>query len=198
MTLEALQSEAEPDRATAAEYTVLVTDELNTVLNDAYDTPSARRDAVVELLLENHDEVDKSEVDEILAPYGGANADVALNDVVCLFVERGAQIDVTVGTRARDLGPMRIYSIFTDYGHGSYWIEHYPTAAARLSSLRERALTLSDAGDQTVFDDADEDTCRRAIDGALASTRGRITIIEALRHSTDESWAGQFPDDNTI
>lgn len=198
MTLEATSTDQEPERATVTEYTVLVTDELDTVLNDAYEHASARRDAVVELLLANHDEVEQSEVDEILLSYGGANADVALNEVVTLLVERGAEIDVTVGTRERDLGPMRIYSTFTDYGNGSFWIEHYPTAEARLASLRERAFTLSDTGDVAMFADADEDTCRRAIDGGLAPTRGRITIIEALRHSTDESWAGQFPDDNTI
>lgn len=198
MTLEAPQTEPEATRATTTEYTVLVTDELNTVLNDAYPHPSARRDAVIELLLENHDEVEQSEVDEILGSFGGANADVALNDVVTLYVERGASIDVTVGTRERDLGPMRLYSAFTDYGNGSYWIEHYPSADDRLESLRERAFALSTETEENAFAEADEETCRRALDGALASTRGRVVLIEAIRHSTDESWAGQYPDDDTI
>jgi hypothetical protein len=196
MTLEASQLAPEPARAIATEYTVLVTDELDVVLNDAYPHPSARRDAVIDLLLANHDEVEQHEVDEILAPFGGANADAALNEVVNLFVERGTGITVTVGERERDLGPMTIYTAFTDYGDGSYWVEHYPTREARLAELRDRAGALSES--HASFEDADDETCRRAIDGELSKTRGRVILIEAIRHSVDESWAGQFPDDETV
>lgn len=184
-------------RVHETEYTVLVTDELDTVLNEAYPHPSARRDGVIELLLANHDEVEEAEVVELLASRGGADADAALNDVVALFNDRGAQISVTTGERQRDVGPLWLYTAFTDYGNGSYWIEHYPTKADRLAELRQRALSLTEDSSSD-FSDADEEACQRVIDGALARTRGRVVLIEAIRHSVDESWAGRYPDDDSL
>ncbi len=88
-----------------------------------------------------------------------------------------------------------LYTAFTDYGDGSYWIEHYPTRATRLAELRQRAFNLNQgSSDDSTFDHADEETCRRAIDGRLAGTGGRVILIQAVRHGEDESYEGQFPD----
>lgn len=188
MTLDTPKLDSEATRAYVIEYAALVTDEGVTVLDDAYEHASARRDAVIDVLASNHDEVDQDEIDDILASFGGANPDVALALVTERFVNRGGQIDVTLGERRRDVGPITLWTAFTEYGDGTTAIEHYGTREDRLAALRQRALHLTDEHSSEWFDRADEETCRRVLDGALARTHGRVLLLEATRHRTDEAW----------
>jgi hypothetical protein len=187
--------EASTDRAFVPTYTAVVLDDATVVLDEQFENPSARRDAVVQLLLVNHDEVSAEEVDEILAPFGGANADEALRQVVALYAGYG--VDVHLGEYQRDAGPAVLYTTFTDYGDGKTAIEHYPTREARLQELRQRAANLSEGYTAAFFDTADEETCKKHIEFALTPSRGRVFILEANRHDEGESYSYQTPVDTT-
>lgn len=179
MTLAILELKEAPARAYATAYTAVVIDDATVVLDGSYDTPSARRDAVVELLLANHDEVPAEDVAEILAPFGGANADAALAKVVWLYAEHG--VDVHLGEHQRDVGPAVLYTAFTDYGDGTIWAEHYGSRDDRLSELRQRAANFADGYPVEFFDNADEETCKKVIEFALTPTNGRLHLFDAER-----------------
>ena len=181
------------DRAFVPTYTAVVLDDAAIVLDEQFDNPSARRDAVVQLLLVNHDEVSEDEVNEILEPFGGANADEALRQVVALYA--GFGIDVRLGEYQRDAGPVVLYTTFTDYGDGKTAIEHYPTREARLKELRQRAVNLSEGYGADFFDTADEETCKKHIEFSLTPLRARVFIVEAYRHDEGETYSYQTPVD---
>lgn len=193
MTLTILQPKARPERAYVTAYTAVVMDDAEVVLDDSYETPSARRDAVVKLLLANCNEVPVEDVAEILAPYGGANADDALAQVTCLYADYG--IDVHLGEHQIDVGPAVLYTTFTDYGDGTTLIEHYGSRNERLTELRQRAANFADGYPLEFFDHADETTCKKVIEFALTPTRGRLFIIEADRADAGETYSGYAPKD---
>jgi len=174
-------------------FTAVVVDGATVVLDEQFENRSARRDAIVQLLLVNHDEVSEAEVEDILAPFGGANADEALSRVTALYAGYG--VDVHLGEYQRDAGPAVLYTSFTDYGDGTTFIDHHPSRKARLKMLRQRAADLTEHLDGSFFDTADEETCRRYIEFALTPTRGRVWLTEAARHSDEEVYSGHTGED---
>lgn len=167
------------DRAYETTYTAVVVDDATVVLDESYDTESERRDAVVSLLRSNHDEVDEADIEAILAPYGGASADEALEQVVSLYADFG--VDVHLGEHLRDVGPAVLYSAFTDYGDGTHFAEHYGSRDERLKELRLRAANISVGHPAEFFDNADELTCKQLLEFALTPTNGRVHLFEATR-----------------
>lgn len=180
-----------PELATVVTYAAVVDDDGAIVLDESYDTPSARRDAVIDLLLSNHDEVEQSAIDEILAPYGGANADSALALVVELFVNAHVNITVHLTERTQNDGPAKIYTAFTDHGDGNTVIEHYATQSARLAQLRLRAASVATADyADNFFDDADEETCRKVLEYHVTANNGRVYLMDAARQEADYVFIG--------
>jgi hypothetical protein len=179
MALTTLEPEEAPERAYEPAYTAVVFDNAAAVLDESYATKSDRRNAVVELLLTNHDEVPAEDVAAILMPFGGANADVALAEVAGLYAEYG--VDVHLGEHLRDVGPAVLYSAFTDYGDGTTFAEHFGSRGQRLKELRQRAANISEGYPGEFFDNADELTCKKIIELALTPTNGRIHLFDARR-----------------
>ncbi|ROR76007.1 hypothetical protein SAMN06295974_3847 [Plantibacter flavus] len=175
-----------PTRVYETAYRALVLDEEQVVLDASFEHASARRSAIVDLLLSNHDEVPSADVDDVRAPFGGADADAATAQVVALFVDAGADINCYLSEAQVDVGPLVMYSAFTDFGTGELSIEHYGTAEERLSALRDRAGIFTD--DEEYFLAADEETCSTAIEMALSPTRGRLYLVEATRDPADGSY----------
>lgn len=185
----------EPQRLLKPCYYALLLDENTTGLFSGFPHASARRDAVIEALTSNHDEVTAAEIDDVLAPFGGANADEALAQVVQLFVEQGADITVTLETVMVDAGPYKIYSVITDYNDKETPViaEHYESAAKRLQELRERADNVSDGVVVSDFDFslADEGQCLAVLNTMLLPTNGKVMLTEAVRRS-GENYASEW------
>lgn len=179
MSLATHEPEEAAERAYETAYTAVVFDKATPVLDESFATASARRNAVVELLLNNHDEVPAEDVAEILIPFGGANADEALRQVIWLYADYG--VDVHLGEHLRDVGPAVLYSAFTDYGDGTTFVEHYGSRGERLKELRQRAANLSEGYPIEFFDNADETTCRNVIEARLDPTNGRLHLFDARR-----------------
>ncbi|MCI4659623.1 hypothetical protein [Cryobacterium zhongshanensis] len=185
-------SDETPARVYETAYTAVVFDDLEAVLDESYATKSERRDAVVGLLLVNHDEVPRFFVDDILVPFGGANADVALAQVVELYSECG--VDVHLGEHLRDAGPAVLYSAFTDYGDGTTFAEHYGSRGERLKELRQRAANLAEGYPGEFFDNADEETCKKVIEYHLAPTNGRLHLFDAKRQDVGDVYITHAPE----
>lgn len=177
-----------PTRAYAPTFTAVMIDDTQVVLDESFDTAAARRDALIETILANHDEITTEEVEEILAPFGGANADVALGEVLALLNEVGVPVDVHLAEHQRDVGPTVLYTTFTDYGDGSTYVEHYGSRDDRLLQLRQRALNVAVGYPGEFFQNADEETCKKVIEGALAPGGGRIFLLDAERHAAGEAY----------
>lgn len=180
-----------PERAFTTEYAALVIDGDQVVLDERFDNPSARLTAVVDLMLTNHDEVAPQDVNEILAPYGGANPEAALAEVMALYANWGVDVDLHISEYQRDVGPAVLYTCLTDYGDGTMFIEHFPTASERLADLRQRAANVDTIRTGEFYDDADEEACRTAIEYALLSTRGRLYLLDAKREAVGEVYVGE-------
>lgn len=173
----------EPQRILTPRYYALLLDEGSTGLFSGFPHASARRDAVIDALTSNHDEVEPAEIEAVLAPFGGANADEALAQVVNLFVEQGADITVTLETAMVDDGPFKIYSVITDYKDNVPVVaEHFESKRERLQALRERAANVYDRRVQGDFDFrlADEAQCLNVIRAMLLPTQGTVMLTEAV------------------
>lgn len=178
MTLTLVRDDT-PERAYENAYTAVVFDKGVPVLDESYATESERRNAVVELLLTNHDEVPAEDVAAILTPFGGADADEALRQVIWLYADYG--VDVHLAAHVRDVGPAVLYTAFTDYGDGNTFVEHYGSRDERRTELRQRAANLAEGYPVEFFDNADEDTCKKVIEYHLASAKGRLHLFDARR-----------------
>lgn len=179
-----------PERAYETEYAVLVVDDEQVVLDERFDNPSARLTAIVELMLANHDEVAHQDVNDVLAPFGGANPDAALAQVMALYATCGVDVDLHLSEHQRDVGPAVLYTTLTDYGDGQLFIEHFPTAGERLRDLRQRAANV-EPDREVDFGDADENACVTAIEFGLLPTKGRVHLLEASRQAAAEIYAGE-------
>lgn len=175
----ALDSNHVPERFYETEYTAVVFEKGSPVSSDAYPTESDRRNAVVGILLTTYEEVSAEAVAQILDPFGGANADEALRQVLRLYAEFG--VDAHLGEHLRDVGPAALYTAFTDYGDGSTFVEHYASRQERLTELRQRAANLAEGYPVEFFDNADETTCKKVIEYALMPTNGRLHLFDAQR-----------------
>lgn len=153
------------------------------VLNEEFPHASARRDAVVEVALAQHPGVDRAEIREILAPYGGANADHALGVVVDLFKSRGAQLDVHLVEVEREPEPVSVFGAFTSYGDGDVACVIYPTAEARQEGLRNQVEHFyEDPDGNPLPPDVSEENLVKILETAyLLPTEGRIHLFEAVR-----------------
>jgi len=181
MTLTAIATEPTPTRAFETAYTAVVFDDQTAVLDESYPTAAARQTAIIDLLLANHDEIASQDVVEVLAPFGGADADTALKRVFALYSNMGVAIDAHLAEHQRDVGPAVLYSSFTDYGDGITVAEHYGTREERLVELRQRASMLADDYELEFFQTADETICKQLIEYALRPTQGRLYLFEAKR-----------------
>jgi hypothetical protein len=188
MSLSTLEREAAPIRAFETEYTAVVIYGPEVVLDESYPHQSARRDAIVELLLANHDQVSKQDVDAILAPYGGAGADAALAEVFGLFFQYEPDLDMHLGERQRDVGPAVLYSAYTEYGDGTTVAEHYGSRDERLQQLRQRAANVAEGYPLEFFQNADETTCQKVIEYMLRPTNGRLHLFDAKRQAEGDAY----------
>ncbi|WP_311245275.1 MULTISPECIES: hypothetical protein [unclassified Microbacterium] len=177
-------------RAQKTVHSAVVIDETVVVLDETFETPAARRSAIVDLLLANHDEVTPEDVVEILAPYGGADADSALVEVVNEYVQVGVDITVHLGTRQLDAGPASLFTVLTDYGDGTTTITHHPSHDGLLQELRTRAAEITGPDSEDQFAAADEKTCIAAIGRNLVQTGGRLYVMSANRQDEGETYTG--------
>lgn len=189
-----LVAPASTERAYSTVYSAIVVDDTVVVMDELFPNPSARRDAVVGLLTSNHDEVTTEEIESILAPFGGANADVALQLVLAAFQQAGASVDVVLNERQQDVGPAALFTTFTDYGDGTYVVEHYGSRQIRLDQLRIRAEAVATDYPDGHFDDADEESCRKALEYQVARNSGRVYLMDASRHAAADVYTGRGPE----
>lgn len=188
MTLTLVDPSTSPARAYATSYDVTIVVDGERALEESSATASERLTDIVDWLLETYDEVDLSDVNETLAPFGGANAPAALDAVLALYADSGVDdFDMYLSERRRDVGPQRLYTVLTDYTDGTVFVEHYPSAEERLTALRQRALTVDDRHPAEAFLTADEALCKTVIDAALASS-GRLLLFEADRAAEGETY----------
>ncbi len=195
MTLTLVDPATRPSRAYETVYSALILVDGERSLEEEFPTQAERRDAVIEWLLHHSDEIDREDVDEALAPFGGANADVALDQVLELYADAGEDdFDLYLSEAKRDVGPQTLYSTLTDYGDGSLYVEHHPTPEARLVQLRQRALTLDSRHPEDFFLTADEATCQKVIETALMSSgKARVYLFEADRAAEGETYTSFAP-----
>lgn len=169
-------------------------DDGSCVFEGVFEHASARRDAIVAHLLENYPGADAArddgrEVRELLAPYGGANADVALNEVYGLFSDEGVDMHLSE-IPVPDRLPERLYAAFTDYrdGDGTTSMAVFVNREERRSDLVER---LRDMGED-VGDDASEDEAVEAfVSHALAPTGGSVVLEDLIL--ARGAWIGGDP-----
>lgn len=84
-------------------YSATIVDGGELVLTELYPERWQRRNAVVELLDVNHDEVDAADVQAILDSFGGADPDQALARILALYADLGVNVylaEVSVPTPA--------------------------------------------------------------------------------------------------
>lgn len=157
------------------------------ILNEEFPHASARRDAVIEVALSQHIGVDGAEIREILAPFGGANADHALKLVVDLFKSRGADIDVHLVELEKDPQPSSIFGAFTVYGDGDVACVLYPDLAARQEGLRNQVEHFyQDADGNPLPPNVSEENLVKILETSyLLPTEGRVHLFEAVRDSND-------------
>lgn len=152
-------------------------DDGSCVFEDVFPHASARRDAIVEHLLDNYPEADvgREEIEEILAPYGGADADNALSEVYDLFSDESVDMHLSE-IEDPDRLPERLYAAFTDYrdGDGTTSLVVFPTAAERAQNLAERLENMS----RHIEADASEGTLVEALTNELSPTGGTVYLEE--------------------
>lgn len=131
----------------------------------------ARLDQILKALTADCADVDEAEAHDVLATAEPAEHRAsALNE---LYGDYGYDIYLDDPV---EVAPERLYGVFTDYGEGTTAAEFYPDRQQRLTELRARADTFRDIGDDRVFDSADEQTCRTALEASLSSTQGRVHL----------------------
>lgn len=180
------------ERAVKTVFGAVVFDDTALVMNESFEHAGARRDAVLDLLASNHDEVSQEEIDEILASFGGADADVALSEVVTLFVERGAKVSVSLEEKEVDAGPALLFGVFTVYSaeDHDFSLELYSTAEERRKALEARVshfYTGADGGE--LPEGTDAETLVKIIDTQfLLPTRGRARLVEVRKEASADVW----------
>lgn len=133
-------------------YSATVVDDGQPVLTEIYPEPWQRRNAVVELLSLNHDEVEPADVQDILDRFGGADPDEALAQIASLYADFG--VDVYLADVQIPQIPQEIWSVYTDYGNGDSIMEHFYSQEDRRQALIERCQTLT--GDPVAHDQSEE------------------------------------------
>ena len=175
---------------------LIINDDLTTAIDELFDLPYERRDAVITTLLELYPEVTREEVDEVLAPFGGADADVALKRVIELFSDREKPLDLHLSEHLIDAGPATLHSVLTDYGNGEVAIEHHESELALLAALRTRAADIVTNGGGTLPEDffyaSDEEECVRIIADFIAPTNGHLHIVAAARQTVPSGYLGYY------
>lgn len=152
------------------------------IFEGVFEHASARRDAIIESLLTNYPgaDVSREEIEEILAPYGGANADSALSEVYYFFSDEGVDMhlsEIEVPGRL----PKRLYATFTDYrdGDGSTSLVVFTTATERAQDLAERLEEMEeeDMGHHREADTS-ENALAEALTNKLSPTGGTVYLEE--------------------
>lgn len=164
-------------------------DDGSCIFEGVFEHASARRNAIVEHLIANYPEADAArdgghEVYELLAVYGGADADAALREVYDLFSDEGvdmhlSEIEVPV------VLPQRLYATFTDHadGDGSTSLVVFSTAAERTKNLAERLEKFTGR-----YMRWGADALADALANELAPTGGTIYLEEL--NLVEGAWVG--------
>ena len=155
-------------------YSATVVEDGESVLIELYAERWQRRNAVVELLGINHDEVDVADVQAILDSFGGADPDEALAQITALYADFG--VDVYLDDVSVPSPPQELWSVYTDYGDGTYALEHFYSREQRRESLRERCETLS----TETPEDLDEQGYVDLVRTALQLTSGTVSLHSAV------------------
>lgn len=167
-------TQASPDLPQRTCYSATVVDGGEPVLTELYPERWQRRNAVVELLDVNHDEVDTADVQAILDSFGGADPDEALAQIAALYADFGVDVylaDVSVPTV-----PQELWSVYTDYGDGTCALEHFYSREARRQNLHERCETLL----TKTPTDLDEQGYVDLVREALQLTSGTVSLHNAV------------------
>ena len=169
-------------------------DDGSCVFEGVFEHASARRDAIVAHLLENYPGADAArddgrEVRELLAPYGGANADAALSEVYSLFSDEGVDMHLSE-ISVPDHLPERLYAAFTDYrdGDGTTSLAVFADREERRSDLVER---LQDMGEDVASDASEDEAVEAFVSRALAPTGGSVVLEDLVL--TRGAWIGSDP-----
>jgi len=166
-------------------------DDGSCIFEGVFEHASARRDAVVEHLLANYPGADAArdggrEVHELLAPFGGANADVALREVYDLFSDEGVDMHLSE-VEVPVVLPQRLYAAFTDYadGDGSTALAVFATRQERSDDLAGR---LRDMGED-VDEGASEDELIEAFTSRVLAPTGGAVHVHDL-DLVEGAWVG--------
>lgn len=163
------------------------------LLDQAFDTPELRRDAVLWVLSQELDIVEEDRVRQVLATHPD-DVDAGLEEIVQMHTDADGGVVVYLTWMFVPTGPKELHTVLTDYGDGTQVIEHYPTAAARLEQLRGRAALLASNGTEVdeFFAAADQETCRRTIEGKLVPVMASVSLYTSrARQDGSGSWLGE-------
>lgn len=198
MTREACEDMTEntnTERRSRTVYSSVLVDGGDVVLNEVHATRAERRDALVDCLRQNHDEVDPREVDAVLDGFGGADPDGAAERVFALYESAvTGGLAMALSEHELDDGPAVLYATFTDYGDGTVAGEMHASAEERRLALRERAIAFyEDLSGEGLPLDADEKTLAGIMTNLfLSDPDGRVVLFEARREAEGDTWRSEL------
>ena len=183
------------ERRSRTVFSAAVAHEGAIVLNEAFATAHERRDAVVEHLRVNHDEVESETVALVLDRFGGASPDTAAEAVFALYEESVmGQLSLSLGESELDDGPAVLYGTLTDYGDGTIAAEAQGSAEERLDALRDRAGQFyEDLSGEELPENTDETFLVHVMNTLfLDPTKGRAQLFEMRRRDEGNNWRSEI------
>lgn len=159
-------------------FALLITNNGRIVNNTVHTSRGDRRDACVKFL-DLYRYVHKTEVDDVLLSFGGADPDAAVDAISKLFKKYGIDVyleDQPVpGVPVRGV-PVAMYSVLQSYDNSAQnTILHFPTLEARTEHLRRQLSNLGEAAppDATLTEDQLVARVERALNWLLDQ---RVTV----------------------
>lgn len=165
-------------------HALIVTDDGELVVDDTFDTDVLRAQALHDVLLENHDEIDEPAPDDVIAEGTDAVIDWYQNDL--------ADIGIDVYSNIRQIevpAPQSLFHVINRIPGSQISVDSFTSAADRQASLAHRAALLG-------FDmsaDDDEDTIAELIENSSEAGL-EITLVDADLDNDNAQWHG-FTDD---
>lgn len=172
------------------------------VFEENHPTRRERFDAILEHLKDNYSEISDEQIEDLLADYrpnltADDDDEELYDDALDKIVSELYAVylgDITIHLdepKTPVAAPSVLYSMLTNYGDSAepivmdgteseMIIEHFPTAALRLKSLRERASSFAELfGYKTNYSQADETQCLEIINWALTATEGKVSLLQS-------------------
>lgn len=186
---------ARPVRRRRTVHSAVIVHDGNVVMNEVFESAHDRRDAIVEHLRVNHDEVESDVPVRVLDRFGGASPDEAVLTVFACYEDAvNEQLLLDLAESEIDDGPAWLYGTLTDYGDGTVAAEAQGSEQGRADALRERvSMFYEDLVGEPLPDDADEAFLSRVMNTLfLDPARGRLYLFEMQRNDEGLEWRSEI------